>query len=361
MSSTINPHLHQLVAGRTEHTGEPIMHTDLKGVVASPTPRPKMLPHTGVVVTWNALIGVAILAAIVSFVAGCLTARARLPQPPSDEAPEAVPAVSWIWFVLGVGALCAHALLVPHPIDETWQPSFDNTALFWAIFAVAGFVFPIVTDVSLPGGFGLKISRREVRIRYLASTHLLDELSDVMQNWSTALERFLAFLETGEADRASVRAALVDFLRLRAFEAIEWVGSDKEERRLSLWIYDDKAKRLRFLHSNEITDADTLDATFELGEGLLGAAFIEDRVWNERVASEVPGYKVIRNQWPPKYNGLLLIPIHYGVRKIGMLSVDRTAPEYFPDTQVNLFKALAAIVGSAIEDPRLKRILESAE
>ena len=145
--------------------------------IALVTPMPSPTPHAhvgpGPLVPWNSAVLAVLVALVVGLVAGYVATRAKPPQTSDDDS---IPVLSWIWFVVGVLALLAHALLVAHPMEDVWEPQFDNVALFWAIFAVAGFAFPLIVELDLPGGFGLKFKRKELRINFEASIIAISDL-----------------------------------------------------------------------------------------------------------------------------------------------------------------------------------------
>jgi len=130
-----------------------------------------------------------------------------------------------------------------------------------------------------------------------------------------------------------------------------------EYLRLSFWNFDPEKGGLALLQSNQIQDQATLDAVFRIGEGCMGTAYREDRVWNEKDPRSLGSWIDIPGA-TKDYNGLLLVPIVWANDKIGVIAVDRTAKQEFPEISVSIAKALADIAAHAIGSPETLRALK---
>ncbi|MDQ6781812.1 MAG: GAF domain-containing protein, partial [Candidatus Eremiobacteraeota bacterium] len=179
---------------------------------------------------------------------------------------------------------------------------------------------------------------------------VLDAVTELSQNWTGALVILESRLETGK-DVETKLDMISRFCLDRMNEARVFMAQNGEGFRISLWWFDDKEASLQLLLSNEIVDQGTLDTKFAVGEGLLGQAFAEDRVWNLNNAPAEPYYKKTRDN--PSYRGLLLVPIREGREPVGqipvgMLAIDREKPEYFDTAIENVACSLSHVVGFAL-------------
>jgi signal transduction protein with GAF and PtsI domain len=138
------------------------------------------------------------------------------------------------------------------------------------------------------------------------------------------------------------------FVRDRLGELKELLVNDVDDDvRLALWVYDAGAELLRFFFSNEITDEATRKATFGIGEGMIGTAFDEPRVWNEANATMLPSFVPIVKR--ESYAAVLSVPVRLGETKLAILTVDRKKSEEFSAEAVEGTEACAYIIGIALE------------
>lgn len=86
-------------------------------------------------------------------------------------------------------------------------------------------------------------------------------------------------------------------------------------------------------------------------------AFREDRWWNVADPRSLKSWVGIPGS-SRDYNGLLLVPIVWENKKLGMLAVDRTAKAEFQDVSVSIARALADLAAHALGSPTARSALE---
>ncbi len=249
---------------------------------------------------------------------------------------------------LGVVGAIGHVLFSTS--GTVWMPVFDTTTLLWVVVAAVGFALPIISEITV-GGVNLKLHQAQgVTLR---ATHL-------MQTWAFTTSDLLAEFEDPELNSGEAIESILKFLKLRAYEALEWIGQDGEERRLAIWMSNATIQRLEFFFSNEIRDAETTSITFGIGDGIVGTVFENQETWNERDAPSIPIWRRIRNE-KPRYHGLFCTPINFGEYNIGVLSVDRQKEERFQEDHVDVLTAFAEMVGTVLGNEKARAFLAGLE
>jgi hypothetical protein len=116
-------------------------------------------------------------------------------------------------------------------------------------------------------------------------------------------------------------------------------------------VYEPESDDLEFLFSNEIDDERTMAARFKPGEGLLGQAFLERRMWNEPDARQIPGFKRIRTDLSIEpYDAVMCIPAFArpSDAPLGAMTFDK-AGAAFTGVGENIGSALAATCAYAYQ------------
>jgi GAF domain-containing protein len=265
---------------------------------------------------------------------------------PKDPNRRLVFGITRLCVAVGLIGASGHAFLTAP--EQPWQPNFDTTTLWWALVAVFGLVLPIFDEIGL-GDFRFKVAREGVDV--------VNDAAGLMQAWAKTTNRFLANIANAKTSKEALGLAL-DFVSLRAYEAIEWVGKDGEERRAAVWLYNSRDDALVFFLSNEIRDDATINARIPVSQGVAGAAFRDQLVWNEADGPSLPVWIPIATA-KPKYHGLLCAPINYGDRRLGILSVDREKRESFPQVEYDVLIALAQTIGMALGNEHFRKALKS--
>jgi hypothetical protein len=279
-----------------------------------------------IVIVWLALLGAAMTRSP-------LALRRRLTRPGDL----ALLATQIVTIVAGITGALGRALWVEPRTDHVLVPVLDATTVLWLALVPIGLLLPRLQKFEF-GGASFSISE--------AAPKVITDVAGLLENWLGALNLLMEWLPTDPLPSETIRA----FLRDRSDEAIREMSTPGEYLRLAFWNYVDEVSGLKFLDSNQISDDATRDAVFRDGEGCLGMAFREGRVWNEKNPRALACWKKVPGG-STEYSGLLLVPITWGARKIGMLSVDREAAEEFDEVSVQIALSLAYLAANALGSP----------
>jgi GAF domain-containing protein len=256
------------------------------------------------------------------------------------------------------------AIVVPSGVAGPWIPNLDIVTLAWLTIAIAGAFAQLVLDTRGDSGIAGLIGydeqiRRQKKEIVATGASLLAETASVIRDWSAVLNRYLA--AAVEPDRSVAFESqgntlvvvrppdwwprLNQFVLARLTEASEWLGPT-DQPRMSVWLANEDEKHLVFGWSTQNVGPKITFATFGFHEGIAGAAFTERMARNEVNPSGLPIFKQLDAPYP--YKSMLVIPIDYGSRTIGVLCIDRMREEYFDPTTVAVMKALSSLLGIAI-------------
>lgn len=246
-----------------------------------------------------------------------------------------------------MGAI-GHAIFVQGVAKTPWVPIFDTTTLWWTVLIAVGAALPLISEITV-GGINVKLSQAQQVA--LTATHLA-------QTWMFTTRDLLALTEDPRTrTREQVAEQMIKFLKLRAYEAVEWIGQDGEDRRLSIWTSDAQTRELNFFFSNEIRDAETTNFKFEVGQGVIGTVFETQETWNEKDGPSLPVWILVPSAARYRYHGIFCTPINYGSSNIGVLCVDRQKEERFGEDHVDVLLAFASMVGIALGNDRIRESL----
>lgn len=115
--------------------------------------------------------------------------------------------------------------------------------------------------------------------------------------------------------------------------------------RLALWVFDDENDLLQFEYSPQFSPT---RETYRPGEGFIGQAFLEGRVFSEADVRLIPSYKNTRDGDPP-YRAVICVPLRIDNETTGMLTIDKSEAVAFSSTAQEVAQALASQVGYALE------------
>lgn len=90
-----------------------------------------------------------------------------------------------------------------------------------------------------------------------------------------------------------------------------------------------------------------------LGEGLVGTCLKELRPLRDGRASKNPRFRLIEDLGEERYSSLLATPILRGIEKIGVLVVQKVAPDAFDQSDTIALRASAAQLAGAVENARV--------
>jgi hypothetical protein len=193
-----------------------------------------------------------------------------------------------------------------------------------------------------------------------AADDVVEVATDLTQNWTRQIAQFQAELEAGVTP-TDFSTILLSFLKLRAYEATEWLSGDGEKRRLSLWMYDERSDELSIYFADGIKDKATLSARIKNGCGIVGTVYKLQQTWNERDAPSLPVWIPIRTGDTPRYHGIFLTPVNYAETCLGVLCVDRRNPERFSNPAEDVMIALASVFGMAIGNKHSQALLAGTQ
>ena len=242
-----------------------------------------------------------------------------------------------------VGAV-GRAWFVEPRTDGVFVPNLDATTVLWLALIPIGMLLPRLQKVGI-GGVSVELVDSVVQIT--------TDVASLLEKWLSALNLLMQWLPADTAPGATIRA----FLRDRGDEAVRQMSGPGEHLRLSFWAYVEEDAALTLLQSNQIDNDDTRRLVFRNGEGCLGMAYREQRCWNEENPRELACWKHDPGE-SKDYNGLLLVPIVWGKRKIGMLAVDHEEKAKFKTTPVQIAQALAYVAAQALGSPIAEAALE---
>jgi putative methionine-R-sulfoxide reductase with GAF domain len=247
-----------------------------------------------------------------------------------------------VLFCVGLWGAYYHAFPLAVHAEHENVPALDLVTIAWLGLSVVAVVFPRVTEVA----FGdVTVKLREATKSVDAYRDVSEDLANLVQNWSTSSLLYLTLLSNND-DSETRDAITQNYLRDRMGEARQFLGDSSTSLvRVALWIYDADEEVLRFEYSPQFTPT---QATYRLGEGFIGQAFLEGRVFSEPDVRLVPSYKSTRDGDPP-YRAVICVPIRIGDEAIGMLTIDKTEATPFSETAEEVSNGLAAQTGYALE------------
>jgi len=248
-------------------------------------------------------------------------------------------------FITAAGAL-GRAFIVPSGARQTYIPTLDLTTIAWVLLAIFAALLPAITEITV-GSVSLRLRRQEA---FDIASAVILKLQKLLSDWCISLNEF-----TAEPKDVGERwfARLTQFVRARLSEASDFFKDSAAPEadtapRLTVWLANPEEHKLGFVWSNHnVADTPLADKTFAFGEGIAGAAYSEHKVRNEVDPRSVPMFKDFPDV-PYTFNSMLVVPIDYGSRRLGVLCVDRMLAEPFDEGAISTTLALAAILGAAI-------------
>lgn len=238
--------------------------------------------------------------------------------------------------VTGFLGAAAHAFWTERKDGSSYAPNFDAVSIGWLAIALVGFLLPKLQE------FGFAGASFKLRDTVNSIGDLVEESTDLLQNWTGAINLLAAWLVNEPRESP---ARILGFIRDRAGEAAAWLQAPDEKLRLSVWAVDPSG--LQILYPQSIDNQPVQATSWKPGEGLLGRSYLEQRIWNEKNAKSLPAYVAIPNEYQD-YNGILLVPITYEDRRLGMLCITREKEANFSGEQENVACALARILAFAM-------------
>lgn len=128
----------------------------------------------------------------------------------------------------------------------------------------------------------------------------------------------------------------------------------------SVYLYDEDSRELVLSANQGLNPALIGKARLRLGEGITGKALEELRAIREANAQGNPNFKWINGLDDERFKAFLAVPIVRGLARVGVLVVQDPVPEYFTENDEKALRAIAAQLGSTIENARLLLTLRGA-
>jgi hypothetical protein len=219
---------------------------------------------------------------------------------------------------------------------------------------------PSIDSIELPGGAGVKfqeaVAAGEEGIAGLE--HALGEATELVANWLGTVAWLNTYLQRQDVDDETALRSVFRFCLERMEDAKDWMGDADEPIRISLWWLDQTDGDLFFMFSNDIRDERTKSFRFSPNAGLMGQAFVENRLYNLEDAPSSSFYVTIRDA-QVDYHGLLLVPVRVLDQPVGMLSVDRQQQAAFGEDAERVAMGLTELLGYAFSHPRVRTLMRA--
>jgi len=299
---------------------------------------------SGQVLTWTPLILALLLGLAGIWAIVAIPANGDAAAPPGSNTRR----LQWTLGLFGIVRAAGHAFARPGDASKDQYPLFDLTTLTWFVLVVVAYFLPKIRAITV-GSASLSI-RDEIEAAKGDIGGAVDSLADLVQSWLGAATIYLVVVRRA-ADQRRKTEILLTFLQDRMGEARAWLGDTPSANvRIALWTYDPAKDLLEFFWSNEIDDRLTIEATFRPGDGLLGRAFMERRLWNYADASRVQGFRPIGDR-PPPYKAIMIVPVYMYETNVvlGMLTIDKPEAVIFTPRAENIGAALASLCALALD------------
>jgi hypothetical protein len=270
-------------------------------------------------------------------------------------------AVSVIWFLTGLTGAVYHAMT---------KHDADSTALGFLVFAFAGFLVPIISNLELPGGAKIQFVSAEVsaNVTTLEQKYALatTDIAQMLQSLIGAQTRLAAVFRRGAIDPplaySVAKQTLVDAMK----SSTRWLvpqGSDAnggapEAVRITVWRWDEEEKALVYLLGTPTPAQEVSLTTGGLGVGdddYVGDAWRNKRISNH--AGSPPSWRALSqgkdqngNDYPgpQAYGGVMFVPVLDDGRPVGLIEIDRVAGLRFDSNAEVVAWALADLVSGVL-------------
>ncbi len=128
----------------------------------------------------------------------------------------------------------------------------------------------------------------------------------------------------------------------------------------SIYMLEEPSNELVLRANQGLSEGSVGQIRMKSGEGLTGVALKELRPICEGHAARNPHFKYFPGTREERYESFLAVPILHGLRRVGVLVVQDTQPDYFNKNDINALRAIAAQLASTIENANLLISLRQA-
>lgn len=138
---------------------------------------------------------------------------------------------------------------------------------------------------------------------------------------------------------------------LEAFlaDTVTMVAEHMHAQVCSIYLYDSRARRLTLRANTGLNRSRVGQVTLGYGEGLVGLALKELRPIVETHGSHHPGYRFFDDLDDDQYDSFLAVPLLRGIRRLGVLVVQRVTRHPFADDDVTAMRAVANQLATTVE------------
>jgi GAF domain-containing protein len=193
-----------------------------------------------------------------------------------------------------------------------------------------------------------------------------EEIAKRYENWLRELDALFAQYERGPApsvagkgdltddkftggdgdmsfDDSALAEAVFRFINSRLEDLSRGAGGENEDVRAALWWWSNADGGVRIVAATTIRDAEALASVFRPGIGILGRVLVDGETENIADATLDSAWQSFANV-PPRYRGMLCLPIVVHGRVAGVLAVDRARPEVFSDESLRFAHQIVSLV-----------------
>ncbi|HXM18325.1 MAG TPA: GAF domain-containing protein [Candidatus Tumulicola sp.] len=253
--------------------------------------------------------------------------------------------------ILALTAAVAHAYA-----GKDSAPVIDTITLGLLLLVAAGLVLHRIKGLKL--GEGELTFAEEQAVQQVAQ--VLDiaypKTTALLRTWMISLDSLAESYEKLK-DKDDAGAIFIRFVVERMQEAIDLIRAPEDYVRMSIWWYSEKEDRLKLLvASYEVDEQKKWSYGFAPREGLIGQAFVDNAavVTYGDAPSETFFKRVGKD---PTFHGLLMVPIRYHHKPVGILSVDRKKKGKFANEVEDVAVALADLVAIAATYPNFRQLV----
>lgn len=140
-------------------------------------------------------------------------------------------------------------------------------------------------------------------------------------------------------------------------QIVETVAKNLEVEVCSVYVYDDESDSLMLNATYGLNPKSAGKVAMKPGEGLTGISFQKNEVLNISQPEKHPAFKYFKNTGEEKYNSLLAVPLSIGGNCIGVLVLQSTGSNVFPNSIVDMAKSLSSQIANLLLNAKMLKAL----
>lgn len=145
------------------------------------------------------------------------------------------------------------------------------------------------------------------------------------------------------------RASVGGFLQ----NVVDLVAQHMESEVCSIYLYDEDTEELVLRANRGLAIDHTSEVRMKLGEGLSGLALKELRPIRVGRASANPAFKSFPHVHEDAFNAFLAVPIRRSLKRIGVIVLQHSRPDYFDAHDAKALRAIASQLATTLENAEL--------